>query len=611
MEQRNLWRKWSSTIFWSIVVLTLSGWITGLMGIIQNVVQIILQIANNILGNYLFGVNRMAKFESLADDCSTIFNIFSFLTFASWVPYLIGVYKFRYGQNSINAMIYVGKVNGACWLGIIAAGIAMFAGWTPWFIRWVFTFIGWIFSLISYFKFRSAFRNLETEQTWNKNAQHGANLLRKSANYNIWLLFMPIIAAVVGVGILLFSIANLKASFDGANSADSVMWKVLANFTMAGVFVGLPTLILSFLQFFYRIYGWYCIKNGEPIVDENINVPVEVVPEAVATHDISNEDNESKSNSNKKNIWKIGGISAVAITVLITVFVLLGGGGSNDDMIGKKYVYTDATPMYRLVDGKLGEDPVKTLEFGDELTALEADSLWCKVSINGDEGYVATTDVMDWVDFSPLNKAFKESPEIRLNASKRNYRRAVAEEMKLSNSISIKELRWDSPSNGYHDYIGIVTFDTATDMREYSLYGFKEDIGMPIKLHHEVFPKGMSEIKEVTYRSGEYKVTYQHNDTQTQMLDGANVFVGYVYDKNIVMNLTRDGNSFTGIYRYSDNEGHIELSGELGEDGVLTLAESVNGRETGQFIGQYSDTEYSGYWLSADGERSLPFKVHP
>lgn len=78
----------------------------------------------------------------------------------------------------------------------------------------------------------------------------------------------------------------------------------------------------------------------------------------------------------------------------------------------------------------------------------------------------------------------------------------------------------------------------------------------------------------------------------------------------IGMTLYRIDGMLWGCYYYNkNNTGDISLSGEYGEDGQITLTESVDGTVTGQFIGYYNEPNFSGTWVSADGEREMPFEL--
>ncbi len=78
----------------------------------------------------------------------------------------------------------------------------------------------------------------------------------------------------------------------------------------------------------------------------------------------------------------------------------------------------------------------------------------------------------------------------------------------------------------------------------------------------------------------------------------------------IVMTLTfSNSGEVSGQYYYKSKKSPILLQGSINSDGVLILEEKVNEKVTGNFTGKWSGSEYSGLWISADGDKELPFKV--
>lgn len=310
----------------------------------------------------------------------------------------------------------------------------------------------------------------------------------------------------------------------------------------------------------------------------------------------------------EKHRWYIIGGATAIIAVIV---LLISFAGSSDKEIGKKYVYTDNTTVYRLTDGELGEDPITELDFGHEVSVLSVDSLWVKVAIGRKKGFVPFSDLMDWEDFNPLRHAINSDKDLSSIAYTRNHRKALSAELKNRNTATLEYIGYsDSFDDGYYQNVPMIISDTSSGIREYVIYGFNEEDGKPIRLHSEIIPKGMSEVKNATYKKGKYKITYKRDKSATQKLEGADVFSGYIDGKyEIVMNLLNYGSHYKGVYYYTKNGTSIEIEGDMDDANQLTLTETVNGNVTGQFIGEYSWNEFSGYWISADGERALIFKV--
>lgn len=666
------WRSWSTLIFWGVVALTIFGWIAGSFELFSGIVQAIQGIVSKV-GQY-GEIDGISMIQEYLDGFNTLMSTFEFLTIASWAVYLFGLYKFRFSQTSTSAENNIRRVNHAAWVGIAAAFFVIVAGWAPWFMAWVFRLISWIFATISYFMFRSAFRDLESESAWSDKAQRGASLLRKSANYNIWLQFMPIIILVIGLIVLM---ATYQSIINSTTYGSSMGYKeYLGLYVFLGVIIGLVVLVLSILQLVYRIWGWNRIMRGEPVVASEpdcnqqrtvshngycprcgtpltpgakfcqscgCSIPTAIIgqttiaEEPIQATDLTSSIHQSENfteaaqetnetpqidessyvaegynTDEAPSVWErykwyfIGG-AGVLVAAIILIFSLCG---NSDKEIGKKYVYIDTT-MFRLTDGPLGEDPIASLDYGQEVSVLDADSLWAKVKVGSKKGYVATSDLMNWEDFNPLDRAMKTDKELFSTAYTRNHRKAISTALKGRYDANLEYLGYyDTFSDGYFQDVTLITKDTSTGTREYVIYGFTEEDGEPIRLHAEIIPQGMADVKDATYRNGKYKITYRRDKSDTQKLEGAEVYSGYIDGKyEIVMNLINYGSHYKGVYYYTNKETLIDIEGESDDNNQLTLTETVNGNITGQFIGEMSWDGYSGYWLSANGEQSLIFKV--
>lgn len=75
------------------------------------------------------------------------------------------------------------------------------------------------------------------------------------------------------------------------------------------------------------------------------------------------------------------------------------------------------------------------------------------------------------------------------------------------------------------------------------------------------------------------------------------------------MHLVRDGEKLSGTYTYVKIGKPIALSGTVAADGRFAMQESVDGKATGEFKGNFgADGALAGTWAMPDGSKSLPFK---
>ncbi len=645
MDKRSEWRTWSTMIFWSIVVLTVFGWLAGIFEYFSGIASALQGLMDNVSQ---FGMlTGMDTIQEYLNNFYSLQSITQFFTLCGWVMYLIGLYKFRDGQTSVSAVNGVKRVNNACWVGLIAIAVSFIAALSPWMVAWLLRFTSWILATVSYFMFRSAFSDLETEPAWNSKAQQGATLLRKSATYNIWLQFMPLIIFVIG---LLVGLSTFQSIMNSTYSSGGMGLKgYIGMYIFLGVIIGLTLLVLSIMQLIFRIWGWNRIMRGEPVQAAPVMqqpagatggfcshcgnpltpgskfcgscgnpVPVIVVEEIVEVIDpepapvppapkISDEIDEPEEPSAwDKYKWYIIGGAIVAIAALILIFSL----GNSEKEIGKKYVYFFDTPLLEEPDEYDLAEPIMVIDYGGEVSVIGGDSLWAIVNVGGKKGYVDALSLMDKEDFDILDRVLYGDEDLMGTAYTRNHRRALVAEFKDRDALKLESLGYyDEFDNGFYQSVTMITVDPATGKREYVIYGFDTDASTPQRLYSEIIPEGMGHVKEAVYKSGKYKITYHRDRSSAPKLEGADVFSGYIDGKyEIVMNLLNYGAHYKGNYYYTKNERPIELEGDF-EDGQLTLTEKVDGNVTGMFMGEYDGLNYSGYWMSPDGERSLIFKV--
>lgn len=388
------WRTWTTLIFWGVVALTVFGWFAGFLELFTGItgsIQPVLDMASE------FGqtTDQMAYVNEFLRGFNQTLGIFEFLTFASWVVYLVGLYKFRDAQTTTSAAAGVKAINNACWTGLVAMAFSMFAVWSPLFVGLVFRFAGWIIGLVSYFMFRSAFRSMESEAGWNELARRGATLLRKSANYGVWLQFMPIIIffVVLIVGLTTFSSVVKAANFNyGGNGSSMGVHEYVGLYIFIGTILGLSLLALSILQLVYRIWGWKRVMSGAPVAAESGRTiqcttvaagqfcshcgrPVdsearfcqgcgtEIIPAASVQAGIIEEDDEEPTvesedeydeeepEDNIKRNWLIGGGIALVV-VLLLVFMIKSCSSTQEKIANAE----EATA--ELISGNEAENPV-------------------------------------------------------------------------------------------------------------------------------------------------------------------------------------------------------------------------------------------------------------
>lgn len=506
------WRRWSTIIFWGVVALTVFGWFAGFMELFTGITSTI----QSVLG-MMSGVGQMTDQMEYVNQFLSNFNqalgIFEFLTFASWVAYLVGLYKFRDAQTTMSAVAGVKAINNACWTGLVAVLFAMLAVWSPWIVGLILRFIGWIIGLVSYFMFRSAFRTMESESAWNEMARRGAVLLRKSANYNIWLQFMPIIIffVVLIVGLTTFSSVMNASTFNYESDGSSMgVTEYIGLYIFIGIIFGLAILSLSILQLVYRIWGWNRVMRGAPVAVGNVQVKQRTVV----------------------------------------------GSGSFCSQCGCP------------VNAEARFCPGCGMEITHEVVSRTI------VNEPEQESEINTVDSDDVSEYE-----YDDAPE---DTTKKNWMigggiALIVVVILIFMVRSCSSIKEKIPSQE----------PTAEIVAE------EESEEVSVDTESESISSAMTEETEDDW-----------NATTTEVWEGT---IGGKY--KIAMTVNRLDGGVWGTYMYLSQNREIVLSGEWGDNNQLTLTESVDGNITGQFIGQYGRSTFEGLWISADGEKEMPFSV--
>ncbi|MES2568084.1 MAG: hypothetical protein V4565_14510 [Bacteroidota bacterium] len=92
--------------------------------------------------------------------------------------------------------------------------------------------------------------------------------------------------------------------------------------------------------------------------------------------------------------------------------------------------------------------------------------------------------------------------------------------------------------------------------------------------------------------------------------DFAASYEGRINNKyDIVMHLTKTGNTLGGTYLYKNKGKAINLKGSITDDGSIELTEMTGDMLTGMFYGKLVDTQITGTWSNPDNSTTMPFEV--
>lgn len=256
MYNNEIWTKHTRLILTGVIIVAIAGWVAGIL----QTASIAIDTANDLL--------KAAGEEELPLKPFTLSA--QTLTIIGYILYLVGLNGFKSIQKNYEASAMVGRISTACGFEIAATLLLFPASFLPVIFGWLFRFGAFVCTIISLILLKSAFEELREEATWSKPALKGAEQLRKSAVYNINLIWMPFVAAaVIVVSILLFT-KGIDFNNLMYTGFDEISRQIKGTVFAVGLEVlafGLIMLYWSVMQFVLRILGWVNIHAGR-LVEE-------------------------------------------------------------------------------------------------------------------------------------------------------------------------------------------------------------------------------------------------------------------------------------------------------------------------------------------------------
>ena len=350
------------------------------------------------------------------------------------------------------------------------------------------------------------------------------------------------------------------------------------------------------------------------------------------------EDSFDVKYEDKKRKWmKIGGLAGAVALLAIGGYFLFTHDNDSDGI--PAYVLDTDAIVYKEVEDWNGSDPQGKLPYGAEVMTFEKDPTesWIRVSATKDgkkiKGYVDATKLTDGESYETINERGGLNKEsVRQKMYLLHERMALLEKLKALGPdwrLQIVDSKYGELPLLYSGYIDglspnefgfyFIVQNEKTGEKQFVLYSFDSDHN-PVPVYEEPVADKWEGISDVSIKRGKVKVKYYEgdsdmDDSESKLITGSIVFKGLIDNQYpVTMSINLSGNTVTGTYYYDKYKSPISLNGEfsVNEDGdkIMTLSEMNNGEMTGQFIGTWSGDSFSGSWISADGEKEMPFKLN-
>jgi len=448
LENKEKWHKSAMIVFWSILSLTIFGWISTAIGITPALLSF-----GAVVNSFFETVtdSDFNEIKSLLGSYITVALIFQTITIICWIVYVYGLRSFRQAQLYENSENQVVKIITACWIYLSSMLLNVIAGYVNWEMSVFLYIVVWILMMVSYSKFAMAFKALSDEISWSERARYGASQLKKYAKLNIWVLIFPLIALlVIGLTYLfikesmksdLINIQYYQYDYNRIQSYESWI-EQYAKLIMAEVYIfALVMLALYISQVVFLLLGWYkvwkggpaqvmeaqlsannagkqyvrychkcgngltadasfCSKCGTPVLDSGT---IEEVISDNSTDNSIHNDNTIDNSVTDDNYAEISfhedpsepeeydrkkswmKWGGIILGGVALFFIIYALIYSRGES-NSMNVCADNTTIFRTNDGELGEDPLAELQYGENVDSIGIDESgsWIKVSYEKD-----------------------------------------------------------------------------------------------------------------------------------------------------------------------------------------------------------------------------------
>ena len=339
------WKNSTRKIFWSTILLFFAGVISTIYDYISYAAAIFSMVsgmASSALGSLGRGsLIDMSDFVEWGLSSKGLVII-------GYILYIWGLTSFASIQRLEETATQVRKIRTA---GIVLAVVVMIdmvfgvLGSIP-VLGWFFRLFVFIMTLYCYYKMKNAAGRLMVAEDFNDRAKRGSRNLRFAAVCEIRLMWLPLWTAIIMLLLAVFGIWMFGHSKTIKAAEDTIGFMGF----LYGIVVFIISIIAAcsiFCAFWWPIMGWYRVMTGapadpnehqqetqqepiaeEPVTDEPVAEPLQE-PKDENIVEIEEEEKTSWFEENKKRLFPVGGVVALAL-VIWGAFSIFSGGKGND-----------------------------------------------------------------------------------------------------------------------------------------------------------------------------------------------------------------------------------------------------------------------------------------
>ncbi len=257
------WKSATRKIFWSVIIIALSGVISTVYDYVSYFVKMA-STAAEFVGGLMGPMGGSPLPQNIMENLLTWGLSSKGLVIIGYIGYLWGLTSFASIQKEDSTADMVRKVRTfTIALAVVYLLDIVFGVFS--IIPAAGTFFGivvWVLSLICFYKLKGAFGRLMVADDFNARAQRGARNLRFAAVCEIRLRWLPLITALAlaVVGAIFFFMLSSKGSMSTLEG-NIKMAAGMAIFVL--IVTGITALCAMFCAYWWPIIGWYRIMTAD------------------------------------------------------------------------------------------------------------------------------------------------------------------------------------------------------------------------------------------------------------------------------------------------------------------------------------------------------------
>lgn len=399
--------------------------------------------------------------------------IFYILSLLGYIIYLIGLCLWKRAQRSYSSESATKNImlTELIMPGLLILTLVVCNYYPEWLFKDLFTTImtmitAWAATIVATVVLLLQFKSLTKEETWSEKAREGADDLRLSYAYFLWIQGVVIVSVGLSALTVYSSYTKLKSmqtytygmnrAIEGISTLTQEIHNLVSILKVLMFFTIVIIFIFALLQTIYRIMGWnkirlggneethqlaeihkgevgggfchkcgtqlpegsaFCPGCGTAVVrsakvhlqDETVDETSETIIDEAESSDMTPSYDIYEEEQGNRKRWLIwSGIAAGIIAIAAGLWTLWSSSGK---IKPNAYVFTEHSVVFKNVEDGIGVETIADIEYGTPVecrtSEFDKEGIWIKVAFEKDGrvniGFMVKGDLLNTEDFLLLN----------------------------------------------------------------------------------------------------------------------------------------------------------------------------------------------------------------